>query len=136
MLSETLAELAEIVWKNNIFEFDEKTFKQKRGTVIGTKFAPSYAIFYGWCWGKNVGTVFWKCLQIKYNQTTLKFTAEYSKKEVNLLDLNIKLIDGELKTNLSVPILNTAKRVYLKSSLIGSAQIMRMINVVSIWKNG
>ena len=29
-----LAELAEIVLKNNIFEFDEKTFKQKRGTVI------------------------------------------------------------------------------------------------------
>ena len=29
-----LAELAEIVLKNNIFEFDEKTLKQKRGTVI------------------------------------------------------------------------------------------------------
>ena len=31
--SDTLAELAEIVLKNNIFGFDEKTFKQKRGTV-------------------------------------------------------------------------------------------------------
>ena len=60
ILSETLAELAEIVWKNNIFEFDEKTFKQTRGTVIGTKFAPSYAIFYGWSWGKNVGNCFLK----------------------------------------------------------------------------
>ena len=29
---------------------------------------------------------------------TIKFTAEYSKEEVNFLDLNIKLIDGELKT--------------------------------------
>ena len=28
--SDTLAELAEIVLKNKIFEFDEKTFKQKR----------------------------------------------------------------------------------------------------------
>ena len=44
--SDTLAELAEIVLKNNIFEFDEKTFKQKRGTAIGTKFAPPYAILY------------------------------------------------------------------------------------------
>ena len=44
--SDTLAELAEIVLKNNIFEFDEKTFKQKRGTVIGTKFAPPYAILF------------------------------------------------------------------------------------------
>ena len=37
--SDTLAELADIVLKNDIFEFDEKTFKQKRGTAIGTKFA-------------------------------------------------------------------------------------------------
>ena len=44
--SDTLAELAEIVLKNNIFEFDEKTFKQKRGTAIGTKFAPPSAILY------------------------------------------------------------------------------------------
>ena len=39
-----LAELAKIVLKKNLFEFDEKTFIQKRGTVIGTKFAPSDTI--------------------------------------------------------------------------------------------
>ena len=44
--SDTLMELAEVVLKNNIFEFDEKTFKQKRGTAIGTKFAPPYAILF------------------------------------------------------------------------------------------
>ena len=44
--SDTLTELAEVVLKNNIFEFDEKTFKQKRGTAIGTKFAPPYAILF------------------------------------------------------------------------------------------
>ena len=33
---------------------------------------------------------------------TIKFTAEYSKEEVNFLDLNIKLIDEELKTDLFV----------------------------------
>ena len=43
--SDTLTELAEVVLKNNIFEFDETTFKQKRETTIGTKFAPPYAIF-------------------------------------------------------------------------------------------
>ena len=36
--SDTLAEIAEIVLKNNIFEFDEKTLKRKRGTTIGIKF--------------------------------------------------------------------------------------------------
>ena len=34
--SDTLTELAEVVLKNKIFEFDENTFKQKRGTAIGT----------------------------------------------------------------------------------------------------
>ena len=33
---------------------------------------------------------------------TIKCTAEYSKEEVNFLDLAIKLIDGELKTDLFV----------------------------------
>ena len=42
--SDTLAELAEVVLKNNMFKFDEKTFKQKSGAAIRTKFAPSYAI--------------------------------------------------------------------------------------------
>ena len=44
--SYTLAELAEIVLKNNISEFDGKAFKQKRGTAIGTKFAPPYAMLF------------------------------------------------------------------------------------------
>ena len=44
--SGTLAKLAKVVLKNNIFELDEKTFKQKRGTTIGTKFAPPCAILF------------------------------------------------------------------------------------------
>ena len=40
-------ELTEIVLKNNIFEFDEKLFRQVRGTAIGTKLVPPYTIFYG-----------------------------------------------------------------------------------------
>ena len=44
--SDTLTELTEVGLKNNIFEFDEKTFKQKRGPKIGTKFAPPYAILF------------------------------------------------------------------------------------------
>ena len=44
--SETLIELAEIKLKNNLFEFDQKNFKQERGAAIGTKFAPPYAILF------------------------------------------------------------------------------------------
>ena len=32
--------------KNNIFEFDEKSFKQVRGTTIEKQFAPPYLIFF------------------------------------------------------------------------------------------
>ena len=32
--------------KNNIFEFDAKTFRKARGTAIGTKFAPPHAILF------------------------------------------------------------------------------------------
>ena len=44
--SDTLTELAEVVLKNNIFEFGGKTFKQKREAAIETNFAPPYAILF------------------------------------------------------------------------------------------
>ena len=44
--TETLLELAGIVLKNNIFQFNEKTLRQLRDTTIGTKFAPLYAIIF------------------------------------------------------------------------------------------
>jgi hypothetical protein len=44
-----LVSLAKVVLENNYFEFDEKLFRQKLGTAIGTKFAPGYAnIFMGY----------------------------------------------------------------------------------------
>ena len=44
--TDILIELAELVLKNNIFEFFDKTYKQIRGTAIGTKFAPPYAVLF------------------------------------------------------------------------------------------
>ena len=45
---EDLVSLARLVLENNYFEFDEKVFRQKLGTVIGTTFAPGFAnIFMG-----------------------------------------------------------------------------------------
>ena len=40
--TDTIIDLAEVVLKNNIFTFGKKTLKQKRGTAIGTKFAPAF----------------------------------------------------------------------------------------------
>ena len=42
----TLLELPEIVLKNDIIQFNEKTLKQLRDTAIGNKFAPPYAIIF------------------------------------------------------------------------------------------
>ena len=42
----TLIELAELVLKNNIFEFSDKTYKQIRETTIGTNFAPPLRTVY------------------------------------------------------------------------------------------
>ena len=44
--TDTLTELAELVLRNNIFEFSNRTYKQIRGTAIGTKFATPYAILF------------------------------------------------------------------------------------------
>ena len=128
ILSETLVELAEIVLKNNIFQFDEKTFKQVRGTAIGTKFAPPYAILFMAdleekilsasekkpmiCW-RYIDNIFFiwehreESLEIFLNKLnsfhpTIKFTAKYSKETINFLDVNIRLVGGELMTDLFV----------------------------------
>ena len=52
-------------------------------------------IFFIWEYGEESLKIFME--QVKIFHSTIKFTAEYSNKEVNFLDVNIKLIDGELK---------------------------------------
>ena len=44
--NDTIIDLAEVVLKSNIFTFGKKTFKQKRGTAIDTKFVPPYSILF------------------------------------------------------------------------------------------
>ena len=52
-----LISLARVVLENNYFEFDEKIFRQKLGTAIGTKFAPGFAnIFMGYLEEKFLST--------------------------------------------------------------------------------
>ena len=42
----TLVKLAKIVLKNNIFNFNLKTFRHKRGNAIGTTFSPPCSILF------------------------------------------------------------------------------------------
>ena len=57
-------------------------------------------IFFIWEHGEESLKVFIE--QVNIFHSTIEFTAEYSKEEVNFLDVNIKLIDEELKTDLFV----------------------------------
>ena len=41
--TDNLVGLASLVLDNNYFEFNDKIYRQKLGTAIGTKFAPAYA---------------------------------------------------------------------------------------------
>ena len=106
--SDILTELVEMILKNNIFAFDEKTFKEKRGTPIGTKFAPSYVILFmedfegrmlesfekkPMIWWRYIADIFfiWEhgeeslrvfIEQVNMFHSAIKLTAEYSKEEV------------------------------------------------------
>ena len=56
MTIDRLVALAKMTLENNYFEFDEKVFRQKLGTAIGTKFAPGFAnIFMGYWEEKFIG---------------------------------------------------------------------------------
>ena len=51
---DTLTELAEIVSKSNISEFSEKTYKQIRGTAIGTQFTQPYVVRFMAAWKEKI----------------------------------------------------------------------------------
>ena len=46
VLTDSLIELVECVLKNNTFEHNTSFYKQQRGTAIGTKMAPPYAVIF------------------------------------------------------------------------------------------
>ena len=126
--TETLLELVEIVLKNNIFQFNQKTLKQLRGTASGTKFAPPYTIIFmadleeriledieqqPHIWWRYIDDIFfiWEHGEDSLKQfietlnachPTIKFTAEWSKEDINFLDVNVRLKNRQLETDLHI----------------------------------
>ena len=120
-----LISLARLVLENNYFEFDEKIFRQKLGTAIGTKFAPGFAnIFMGyleekflstcklkpWVWWRFLDDVFiiWLHSEEELNlflvrlnsfHETIKFTWEVGYRQISFLDVRVSLEDGLLHTD-------------------------------------
>lgn len=112
---EHLRQLFDFVLKENIFIFDDRTFKQIQGTAMGTKMAPSYAnIFmhtleHKFIQEQTIKPFLWKryiddILMIWTSNTsqlqnflqklnsfhkTIKFTWEISNSSINFLDVTI-----------------------------------------------
>ena len=123
----SLMDLASLVLKNSYFECDQKYYLQKQRTAIGTKMAPSYAILFmdaiesafldsvvekPSTWWRYIDDIF---LVLEHGaqalidfieklntfHPTIKFTSEWSKNNVNFLDVSdTKKEDGTLLTDL------------------------------------
>ena len=128
MSTQSLIELAELVLKNNYFEFNDRFRKQKEGTTIGAKFALPYAIIFTtaleektleslsknhWLWWRYVDDVFrishhgeneLKKFIDKLNKfnTTIKFTCDYSRERVHFLHVQVILEINRISTDLYV----------------------------------
>ena len=126
--TEDLVKMAEFVLKNNYFEFNGSIKQQLSGTAIGTKFAPPYAcifmdkletnflktqtlqplvwfryiddIFFLWTHGEGNLKRFLE--ELNNYDPNIKFTHEYSKKEIPFLDLKVGIKDGKITTDLYV----------------------------------
>ena len=124
--TETLLELMKLVLKNNFFEFNSEFFQQVRGTAIGTKCAPSYAILFlaalerklldhhvekPLLWWRYIDDIFliWTHGEEKFLEFinflnsahhSIKFTAEYSKESVNFLEVKVIRKEDRIITDL------------------------------------
>ena len=119
-----IVDLAELVLKNNNFEFDGKHYLQKRGTAIGTRMAPSYANLFmhdleskllTWApvkpfiWLRYIDDIFMvltegeeKLLEflenINHFHDTIKFPFDWSRDCINYLDVQVLNKGGVIET--------------------------------------
>ena len=139
--TDSLMDLAECVLKNNIFEHNETFYKQLRGTAIGTKMAPPYAIiFLGFleenilsdrelkplAWWRYIDDIFmlWQHGEEELKKfldalncyhPTIKFTAEYSREKINFLDVNVIRKGNQLVTDLYIKPTDTHQYLHATS---------------------
>ena len=130
MTTEALVELADIVLKNNCFQFLDKAFKQKRGTAMGTKFAPPYSILFmfdlekrllsdidlkPYVWWRYINDIF---LIWEHGKKSLRLfsekTADWSYSSINFTGVMVIMKDGKIITGLYVKPTDTHQ--YLDSS--------------------
>ena len=126
----------------NIFEHNKRFFKQKQGTAIGTKMAPPYAILFmdeleqnilegsvhkPHVWWRYIDDIFliWEHGEESLKEfldylnschPTIKFTANYSPKSVEFLDVKVIRHGDSLVTDLFVKPTDTHQYLHASSS--------------------
>ena len=137
--TESLMDLAECVLKNNIFEHNVSFFKQLRGTSVGTKMAPPYAIsfigdlderilqdcsFKPLVWWRYIDDIF---LLRQHGKEKLKefldtlnryhpgikFTSKYSREQIDFLDVEIIKEGSRLLTDVFVKSTDTHQYLHV-----------------------
>ena len=140
--TDTLVGLASLVLENNYFEFNDRFYRQKLGTAIGTKFAPAYAnlfmtrleerlleaspdkplvwmrfiddVFFIWTHGEEKLKSFINHLNSSHE--TIKFTSEESRDSISFLDVQVSVGEGGvLSTDLFCKPTDTHQYLHKKS---------------------
>ena len=124
--TEVLIKMLEFILKNNNFMFNNAHYVQQQGTAMGSRCAPNYAnifmdalerelldtsvltpehffrfiddIFSIWLHGEAKLIEFIDHLNSFH--PTIKFTANYSSESIDFLDVTVKVINGQLHTEL------------------------------------
>ena len=136
-----LCQLIQQTLESNAFTFNGAYYLQLQGTAMSTQMAPSYAnLFMGkfeqeflqtqnrlrLVWWRYIDDVFtiWTygvpCLnaflqELNNYHTTIKFTADWSSKEVTFLDTRVYIKNGKVETDLHVK--PTSRHQYLHTSI-------------------
>ena len=157
----------------------KKSWKQLRGTAVGTKFGPPYSILfmaelkeeilrevelkpYLWWWYIDNVFFIWEhgeqklkefIVMLNKKHPTIKFTAGWSKTQINFLDVTVFLENGKMKTDLYVKPTDTHQYLHSSScnliivkresfivkpsALIGFVQILYfLMGDAMTWKDG
>ena len=124
--AEDLVILAKVILDNNYFEFDNNIYRQKLGTAIGTRFAPSFANMFmsrlednmlrechskPWVWWRFLDDIFFVWLHGKESlfaffeyvnayHELIKYTWEWSENKVSYLDVLVKVEGKKIATDI------------------------------------